>query len=60
MVVVFSGVSSRESIPLLAWVIDSSVRSGSISLTDPMSVVLPTPKEPTTSTLTDSTTVGAR
>ncbi len=38
----------------------SSVRSGSISLTAPISVVLPTPKAPTTRILTDRATVGAR
>src|SRR5690606_3456947 len=58
--VVVSLFGCPGSMPTLAVVIRSSVRSGSISLTDPISVVLPTPKAPTTSTLTDRATVGAR
>jgi hypothetical protein len=50
----------RESIPTLAVVIASSVRSGVISLTEPISVVLPTPKAPTTRILTDCCTVAGK
>ncbi len=48
VVVVFSGVSPRSSIPALASVMTASVVSGRISETAPTNVVLPTPKPPAT------------
>ncbi len=48
---------ARESTPTLAAVMVSSVRSGGISLTEPIRVVLPTPNAPTTRILTDCVTV---
>jgi hypothetical protein len=54
-----SSSPASESTPTLADVIVSSVRSGAISETDPISVVLPTPNAPTTRIFTDWATVGA-
>src|SRR5882757_2485382 len=50
VVVFLCGVPDRSSSPVLASVISSSVRSGSISEMLPMHVVFPTPKWPTTRT----------
>ncbi len=57
VVVLLLSSPARESTPTLAAVMVSSVRSGAISLTEPISVVLPTPKAPTTRILTDWMTV---
>lgn len=48
VVVSFSGVSERSSVPALASVISASVCSGVISETAVTRVVLPTPKPPAT------------
>src|SRR5215467_3493911 len=53
VVVVLSGVWDRSSRPSLAVVMTASVVSGVISETDPTNVVLPTPKPPATTILTD-------
>ncbi len=53
VVVVLSGTWDRSSTPVLAAVITASVVSGVISETDPTKVVLPTPKPPATTILTD-------
>src|SRR5215467_13378450 len=53
VVVVLSGVCDRSSTPVLAAVITASVVSGVISETDPTKVVLPTPKPPATTILTE-------
>ena len=53
MVVVLSGVWDRSSTLSLAAVITASVVSGVISDTEPTNVVLPTPKPPATTILTD-------
>src|SRR5438309_8603840 len=53
VVVVFSGVSDKSSVPALAEVITASVVSGVISETERTKVVLPTPKPPATTILTD-------
>src|SRR5258708_10179282 len=53
VIVVLSGVCDRSSRPSLAEVITASVVSGVISDTDPTNVVLPTPKPPATTILTD-------
>src|SRR6266568_8179399 len=53
VVVVLSGTCERSSTPALAAVITASVVSGVISETDPTKVVLPTPKPPATTILTD-------
>src|SRR5690242_10374388 len=53
VVVVLSGTCDRSSTPALAAVITASVVSGVISETDPTKVVLPTPKPPATTILTD-------
>src|SRR6266568_723982 len=59
VVVVLSGVWDRSSRPSLAVVITASVVSGVISDTDPTKVVLPTPKPPATTILTDVIAVSA-
>jgi hypothetical protein len=51
--VVLSGTADRSSTPALAEVMTASVVSGVISDTDPTNVVLPTPKPPATTILTD-------
>ncbi len=48
VVVRFASIPVRSSTPSLAVVINSSVDRGGISLTEPTSVVLPTPKPPAT------------
>ena len=53
VVVVLSGTWDRSSRSVLAAVITASVVSGVISETDPTKVVLPTPKPPATTILTD-------
>src|ERR1700680_3631138 len=53
VVVVLSGTWERSSTLSLAEVITASVVSGVISETDPTKVVLPTPKPPATTILTD-------
>src|SRR4249920_2975014 len=53
VVVVLSGTCDRSSTPVLAAVMTASVVSGVISETDPTKVVLPTPKPPATTILTD-------
>src|SRR5690606_4750772 len=53
VVVCLSGVLARSSTPTLALVITASVVSGTISDTEPTNVVLPTPKPPATTILTD-------
>ena len=53
VVVVLFGTWDRSSTPVLAAVITASVVSGVISETDPTKVVLPTPKPPATTILTD-------
>src|SRR5450759_1577981 len=53
VVVVSSATCDRSSTPTLADVITASVVSGVISDTDPTKVVLPTPKPPATTILTD-------
>src|SRR5436305_14036298 len=53
VVVVLSGTWDRSSTPALASVITASVVSGTISETEPTKVVLPTPKPPATTILTD-------
>src|SRR6516225_4781326 len=53
VVVVLSGTWDRSSTPSLAVVITASVVSVVISETDPTKVVLPTPKPPATTILTD-------
>src|SRR5262249_20380108 len=53
VVVVLSGVCDRSSTPELAAVMTASVVSGVISETDPTKVVLPTPKPPATTILTE-------
>lgn len=60
VVVVFPSSPASSSTPTLASVITSSVRSGAISLTEPTSVVLPTPNAPTTRILTACCTVSGR
>src|ERR1700753_4247744 len=52
VVEVLRSTPATSSTPTPAWVIVSSVVSGRISLTEPTSVVLPTPKPPTITTLT--------
>src|ERR1700722_3474716 len=59
VVVVLSGTCDRSSTPALADVITASVVSGVISDTDPTNVVLPTPKPPATTILTDVMAVSA-
>src|SRR5512139_2911060 len=54
VVVVFCSIPAVSSMPTLFSVSISSVRSGRISLTEPTSVVLPTPKPPATRILTAS------
>src|SRR5713101_5048279 len=53
VVVVLSGTPERSSTLSLAVVMTASVVSGVISETDPTKVVLPTPKPPATTILTD-------
>src|SRR6266550_5924959 len=53
VVVVLSGVCDRSSRPADTEVITASVVSGVISDTDPTNVVLPTPKPPATTILTE-------
>ncbi len=53
VVVVLSGTPDRSSTPPLAVVSRASVVSGLISDTAPTKVVLPTPKPPATTILTD-------
>src|SRR5690606_27025678 len=53
VVVDFSGVMPRSSIPAEASVITASVVSGMISDTAPTNVVLPTPKPPATTILVE-------
>src|SRR6266513_5026568 len=53
VVVVLSGTCDRSSTPALAAVMTASVVSGVISETDPTNVVLPTPKPPATTILTE-------
>jgi hypothetical protein len=53
VVVVLSGTPDRSSTAPLAAVIRASVVKGVISETAPTSVVLPTPKPPATTILTD-------
>lgn len=53
MVVVLSGTADRSSTSALAAVITASVVSGMISETEPTNVVLPTPKPPPTTILTE-------
>src|SRR5215475_6017427 len=53
VVVVLSGVWLRSSRPALAVVMTASVVRGVISETEPTNVVLPTPKPPATTILTD-------
>ncbi len=53
VVVLLDATPSRLSMPTLASVMISSVVSGSISLTAPTKVVLPTPKPPATRSLTE-------
>src|SRR5580692_304208 len=53
VVVVLSGTWDRSSRSVLAAVITASVVSGVISETEPTKVVLPTPKPPATTILTD-------
>ena len=53
VVVVLSGTCDRSSTPALAAVMTASVVSGVISETDPTKVVLPTPKPPATTILTE-------
>src|ERR1700733_1460383 len=48
VVVVLLGVADRSSWPMLASVMTASVVSGTISDTEPTSVVFPTPKPPAT------------
>src|SRR5215470_13888041 len=55
VVVVLSGVWLRSSKPSLAVVMTASVVSGVISETEPTNVVLPAPKPPATTILTDVT-----
>lgn len=52
VVVSLSPSPVRSSVPMLAVVMVSSVLSGSISLTEPTKVVLPTPNPPATRSLT--------
>src|SRR5713101_2683982 len=59
VVVVLSGTCDRSSTPALADVMTASVVSGVISDTDPTKVVLPTPKPPATTILTDVIAVSA-
>src|ERR1700729_3037699 len=54
VVVVLSGVCDRSSRFSLAEVMTASVVSGVISDTEPTKVVLPTPKPPATTILTDA------
>lgn len=56
VVVLFCSMPARSSTPALASVSTSSVRSGTISLTDPTIVVLPAPNPPA---MTIFTAVGA-
>src|SRR6266516_4464083 len=53
VVVVLSGTCDRSSSSVLAAVMTASVVSGVISDTDPTKVVLPTPKPPATTILTE-------
>src|SRR5215471_12802036 len=53
VVVVLSGTCDRSSTPALAAVMTASVVRGVISETDPTKVVLPTPKPPATTILTE-------
>src|SRR5215813_9472384 len=55
VVVVLSGVWDRSSTPSLTEVMTASVVSGVISETEPTNVVLPAPKPPATTILTDVT-----
>src|SRR5260370_21399225 len=59
VVVVLSGVWDRSSTPSLTEVMTASVVSGVISETDPTKVVLPAPKPPATTILTDVTAASA-
>lgn len=61
VVSVLCSTPRSESTPTLLRVMVSSVVSGRISLTEPTIVVLPTPKPPTITTLTDfSVEAGSR
>src|ERR1700761_9807301 len=53
VVVVLFGVADRSSWPMLASVMTASVVSGTISDTEPTSVVFPTPKPPATTILAE-------
>src|SRR5256885_16572121 len=53
VVLVLPSTPVTSSTPTLPWVRTSSVVNGGISLTDPTKVVLPVPKPPATTTLTD-------
>src|SRR5262244_3640384 len=59
VVVVLSGVWDRSSTPSLTAVMTASVVSGVISETEPTNVVLPAPKPPATTILTDVTAASA-
>src|SRR5690348_6693787 len=59
VVVVLSGVWDRSSTPSLTEVMTASVVSGVISETEPTNVVLPAPKPPATTILTDVTATSA-
>src|SRR5258708_8645437 len=59
VVVVLSGVWDKSSTPSLTDVMTASVVSGVISLTEPTNVVLPAPKPPATTILTDVTATSA-
>src|SRR5215467_5246308 len=59
VVVVLSGVCDRSSTPSLTDVMTASVVSGVISETEPTNVVLPAPKPPATTILTDVTAASA-
>src|ERR1700735_4356354 len=59
VVVFLSCVCERSSTPALAEVMTASVVSGVISDTDPTKVVLPTPKPPAPTILTDDMAAGS-
>src|SRR6201995_1929974 len=59
VVVLLSGTCDRSSTSVLAMVIMASVVSGVISETEPTNVVLPTPKPPATTILTEVMAAGA-
>src|SRR6201985_3706976 len=59
VVVLLSGTCDRSSTSVLATVIMASVVSGVISETEPTKVVLPTPKPPATTILTEVMAAGA-